>query len=450
MERHLDIPRLRETYGQRIQDLLARARRRGASAAEASLGIEKGLTATVRLGRVETLEYHHDRGLTLTVYLGHAKGSANTTDLRPEALEATLEAALAIARHTGEDPYAGLPDPDHLARQIPDLDLYHPWDLDAAAAIELARRCEAAAREADPRIDNSEGATLASHEGLHLYGNSHGFLGAYAGTRHSLSCTVIASDGQGGMQRDYHFDSHRRPQALAPPEAIGRRAAERTVARLGARPLATCQAPVLFDPNCAAGLLRHFTAAIRGGRLYRRTSFLVDSLGQAVFPDWFQLLERPFLPQALASHPFDSEGVAPRERALVEDGRLQGYLLNSYAARRLGLEPTGNAGPLHNLQLRPHGPGDLDAMIAAMGRGLLVTELMGQGVNLVTGDYSRGASGFWIEDGAIAHPVEEITIAGNLKEMFAGLVAAGSDVDRRRAIQTGSLWLERMTIAGRG
>ncbi len=447
MSQPLDVPALVETLAPRVEDLLRRARARGASAAQASIGIERGLSATVRLGEVETLEYHHDRGLTLTVYRGHAKGTASTTDLSPEALEVALEAALAIARHTAEDPCAGLPDPERLAREIPDLDLHHPWDLEATEAVALAKRCEDAARAADPRIRNSEGATLSTHEGLHLYANTHGFLGHYPTSRHSLSCAVIAED-ESGMQRDYWYDVSRVPQALAAPETIGEQAAARAVARLRARPLPTREVPVVFAAEVAAGLLRHYTSAVRGANLYRRTSFLVDGLGRQVFPEWLEMREEPHLPRALASAPFDSEGVATRPRTVVERGRVAGYFLDSYAARRLGMETTGNAGGIHNLIVTT-GPLNRDGLLREMGTGLLVTELMGQGVNLVTGDYSRGAAGFWVENGEIQHPVEEVTVAGNLKDMFATIEAVGADVDTRRAIRTGSICIGRMTVAGR-
>ncbi len=448
MPEPLDPHGLVEQLAPRIEELLARARRKGADAAEISLGIDRGLSVNVRLGEVDTLEYHHDRGLALTVYRGHAKATVNSSDLGEAALEAALDAALAIAAHTDPDPCQGLAEAELMAREIPDLDLHHPWPIEADQAIELARRCEAAAREHDPRIRNSEGATLSSHEGLHLYANSHGFLGAYPTSSHSLSCSVIAEDDS-GMQRDYWYDSRRAPEELAPPEAIGREAARRAVARLGARPVPTGRFPVIFAPEVASGLIRHFTGAIRGHNLYRRTSFLVDALGESVFPPWLTIEADPLIPRAAGSRPFDAEGVAARRCTLVRQGNLQSYLLDSYSACRLGLRTTGHAGALPNLILS-HGELDQAGLLKEMGRGLLVTELMGQGVNLTTGDYSRGAAGFWVEGGEIAHPVQEITIAGNLREMFAGIQAIGADVDRRRVIRTGSLWIERMTIAGEG
>ncbi len=437
-----DPARLRSLVG----DLLEEARRRGASAAEAGVSNEIGLSVNVRMGEVETVEYHRDQGLGVTVYFGTRKGSANTADLRPEAVRETVQAACDIARYTAEDPCAGLADPARMARTIPDLDLDHPWDLDAEHAIEVALACENAARELDARITNSEGAGVDTHRAVHVYGNTNGFLGAYPSTRHSVSCSVIAQSAR-GMQRDYWYSAARDPAELEAAEAVGRRAAERAVRRLDARQLATREAPVVYAADVAGGLLRLFLGAIRGANLYRKASFLVDHLGKQVFPAFVRIRERPHLKKAMGSAPFDAEGVETRDRELVGDGVLQGYLLDSYSARKLGMETTGNAGGAHNVLIES-GEHDLEGLLREMGTGLLVTELMGHGSNLLTGDYSRGAAGFWVEGGEIRHPVEEITVAGNLRDLFMGLAAVGNDVDRRGNVRSGSLLIERMTIAG--
>ncbi|MDE2195947.1 MAG: metalloprotease PmbA [Gammaproteobacteria bacterium] len=429
-----------------VAQLLRAARTRGAAQAEAGVSIESGLTLTVRMGEVETLEYQRDRGLGVTVYFGTRKGSASTSDLSPAALEDTVRAACSIARYTAEDSCAGLADAALMARHVPDLDLCHPWDLSPAAAIGIARDCEDAARGFDRRIQNSEGATITSHRGLRVYGNSHGFLGGYHSTSHSLSCAVVGRDGN-GMQRDYWYTTARDATQLEAAEAVGRRAAERTLARLGARKLSTRQAPVLFTPEMARGLVGHFLGAIRGGAQYRQASFLLDAAGERVFPDFVQLSERPHLRGALASAAFDNEGVATRDRELVDKGVLQHYLLDSYAARKLKLQTTGHAGGVHNLLVSP-GELDFPGLLRRMGTGLMVTELMGQGVNGVTGDYSRGAAGFWVEQGEIAHPVEEVTIAGNLRDMYRGIVTLGGDTDVRGSVRTGSMLIDHMTIAG--
>jgi len=429
-----------------VRDLLTEARRQGASAAEAGVSSDQGLGVTVRLGEVETVEHTRDNGLGVTVYFGQHKGSASTSDLSLQALRDTVRAACNIARYTSADPYAGLADPDLLARDIPALDLHHPWPISAADAVEHARACEAAARAHDARITNSEGATLDTHQGVFVYGNSHGFLGGYPTSRHSLSCAVIGED-DAGMQRDYWYTTARAAGDMESPAAVGRRAAERTVARLGARRLGTRQAPVLFRSDIAVGLLRSLVGAIRGPALYRRASFLLDALGTPVFPDFVRIHEDPLKPRGLGSSPFDDEGVATRARDLVAGGTLHSYVLDSYSARRLGTQTTGNAGGVRNLTVDP-GELDLTGLLREMNSGLLVTELMGQGVNLVTGDYSRGAAGFWVENGEIAFPVEEITIAGNLRDMFRGLVAVGRDMDNPGSFRTGSWLIEAMTIAG--
>jgi PmbA protein len=446
MPQQVDVSRIDELKAV-VAQALAEAHSSGASQAEADASLQRGLTVTVRLGEVETLEYHRDRGLSVTVYFGKAKGSASTADLGSNAVRETVLKASAIAKHTSEDPCAGLADPNDLARSIPELDLYHPWNIEAEQAIEVARACEAAGLRCDPRLKNSEGATVSSSSAVRVHGNSLGFLEGLPSTSHSLSCALIAQDGD-DMQRDYWYSLARRPTALEEGAAIGKRAAERTLRRLGARQLSTRKAPVLFAPELARGLLGHFVGAIRGPSQYRRSSFLLNAAGQQVFPAFFSIVERPHLPQGLASSPFDSEGVATRDRDLVRDGVLLGYVLGSYSARKLGLKTTGNAGGIHNLLLESGETGSFEELLRRMGTGFLATELMGQGVNGVTGDYSRGASGFWVEHGAIAYPVHEITIAGNLKEMLRSIVAVGSDVDAQGAIRTGSILIESMTIAG--
>ena len=431
-----------------VASALEAARAAGATQAEADASLQRGLTATVRMGEVDTIEYHRDRGLAVTVYFGQRKGAASTADIAPEAVRETVAKAAAIARHTAADDCAGLADPELLAREIPDLDLDHPWAIKPEEAVERARACEAAGLAVDKRLTNSEGGTLTSHRGVRVYGNSHGFLAGYTSTSHSLSCALIA-EGGGEMQRDYWYSVARDPLALGDLAAVGRRAAERTLARLGSRRLDTRKAPVLFAPEMARGLLGSFVGAIRGVSQYRRASFLLGAAGQAVLPAFMQLHERPHMKGALASAPFDSEGVATRERELVVDGVLQGYVLGSYSACKLGLTSTGNAGGIHNL-LVDAGPATLafPDLLKRMGSGLYVTELMGQGVNGVTGDYSRGASGFWVEGGAIAFPVHEVTIAGNLRSMLKDIVAVGSDVDIQGSIRTGSILLGELTIAG--
>ncbi len=430
-----------------IERALEEARSRGASQAEAAVSQDTGLSVSVRLGEVETLEHQRDRSMGVTVYFGARKGSASTADFSPEAVRATVAKACSIARFTAEDEYAGLADAALMAKSPPDLDLHHPWAIGADGAIEIARACESAALAADPRINNSEGASVSTHEGLHVYGNSHGFIGGYPTSSHSVSCVVLAGSGD-DMQRDYWYTSARDWRDLEDPQSVGRESARRTVSRLGPRRLATRRAPVLFAPELARGVVGHFTAAIRGSSQYRESSFLLGCAGESVFPRGFCIAERPHLHKGIASAPFDDEGVATRDRELVVDGVVEGYILSSYSARRLGLPTTGNAGGAHNLIVRPTLQGGLPAMLARLGTGLLVTELMGQGVNPVTGDYSRGAAGFWVEGGEIRHPVAEITIAGNLKDMYARILAVGDDVDTRGGTRVGSLLIEEMTIAG--
>lgn len=429
-----------------VSEVLAEAKRQGASSAEASLSVSQGLAVNVRLGEVETVEHTRDKGLSVTVFFGTHSGSASTTDLSSAALRECVRAASSIARYTAADEFAGLANPDELAREIPDLDLYHPWNPGVDRAIALARECEDAARAADARIVNSEGASVSTHEGIEVYGNSHGFLGAIPTSRHSVSVAVVGQDAA-GMQRDYWHTTARDAGDLEPAAAVGRRAAERTLRRLAARKLATCTTPVIYEAPVASSLLSHFVGAVRGTSLYRRASFLLDRLGQPVFAPHVRIHEQPFLKKGLGSTPYDGDGIAPSNRDLVRAGVLQGYVLDVYSARKLGMKSTGNAGGVHNLTLEPGGL-DLAGLLRQMGRGLLVTELIGFGVNTVTGDYSRGAAGFWVENGVIQYPVEEITIAGNLRDMFRGLVAVGNDVDRRGNIRCGSILIDSMTVAG--
>jgi PmbA protein len=430
-----------------IERALEEARSRGASQAEAAVSQDTGLSVGVRLGEVETLEHQRDRSMGITVYFGQRKGSASTADFSPDAVRATVAKACSIARFTAEDAASGLADAELMMRTPLDLDLSHPWNVGADRAIEIAKACEAAALQFDARINNSEGASVGTHQGLHVYGNTHGFVGGYPTTSHTLSCVVLAGTGE-DMQRDYWYSSSRDWHELDSAEAIGRESARRTIARLGPRRLATRRAPVLFVPEIARGLIGHFVAAIRGSSQYRQSSFLLNSVGQQVFPAGFSIAERPHIPKAMGSAPFDDEGVATHDRELVADGILTGYILSSYSARKLGLKTTGNAGGAHNLLVAPTLAGGADALLSRLGTGLLVTELMGQGVNMVTGDYSRGAAGFWVENGAIQYPVAEITIAGNLREMLKGIVAAGDDVDVRGGTRVGSILLQEMTIAG--
>jgi PmbA protein len=430
-----------------IERALEEARARGASQAEAAVSQDTGLSVGVRLGEVETLEHQRDRSMGITVYFGQRKGTASTADFSLEAVRETVAKACSIARFTAEDSCAGLADAARMAQAPPNLDLSHPWNVGADRAIEIAKSCEAAALGFDARINNSEGASLGTHQGLHVYGNTHGFLGGYPTTSHTLSCVVLAGTGE-DMQRDYWYTSSRDWRELQDPEAVGRESARRTIARLGPRKISTRRAPVLFAPELARGLIGHFVAAIRGSSQYRQASFLLNSAGQQVFPADFSIAERPHILKAIASAPFDDEGVATQDRELVSGGVLSGYILSSYSARKLGLQSTGNAGGSHNLIVAPTLKGGVDAMLSRLGTGLLLTELMGQGVNTVTGDYSRGAAGFWVEKGSIQHPVAEITIAGNLRSMFRGIAAAGDDIDVRGGIRVGSILVQEMTIAG--
>jgi PmbA protein len=426
--------------------VLAMARRDGATACDVDISESVGQSVSVRLGDVETIEYNRDKGIGVTVYLGQRKGHASTSDFTEAALAQTVSAALAIARHTAEDDCAGLAEADRLATQFPDLDLYHPWDLSVESAIDLAQRCEQAARDVDARITNSEGATVSSHVGHSVYANSHGFQGFSVSSRHSVSCAVIAQQGD-AMQRDYWYTAARAATDLDRAEAVGLLAGQRALARLGARRIKTGEYRVLYDAALATGLLGHFVNAVSGGSLYRHSSFLLNSLGTAVFAPLVNVVEDPFLPRGMASGSFDAEGVATQRRELVSNGVLNGYFLGSYSARKLGMQSTGNAGGSHNLLVTPTA-GGLDDMLKRLGTGLYVTELMGHGVNGITGDYSRGAAGFWVENGVIAYPVEEITVAGNLRQIFQSIEAIGSDVEMRGSKRIGSVLVSKMTVAG--
>ncbi|WPL18117.1 peptidase PmbA [Thiorhodovibrio winogradskyi] len=431
---------------QTLEDLLAEAKRGGASAAEAVVTNSNGFEVSARLGEVETVEHTRDRGLGITLYFGHRTGSASTSDFSSEAVRDAVQRACNLARHTQEDPCASLAAAELMAKEVLDLDLNHPWALSVDEATSLAIACEDAARAADSRIVNSDGASLSTHSGLKIYGNSHGFIGGYPSTRHGISCAVLARQDE-SMQRDYWWSSARAADDLQAAVEVGREAALRTVARLGGRRLGTRKAPVLFRADLAASLLRTMASAISGGNLYRKSSFLLDQLGERIFPPWVEIFEQPHLPRGLASAPFDGDGLATQAKHFVTGGELKSYVLDHYSACRLGLASTANAGGPRNLAITM-GDRDRDAMLRELGTGLFVTELMGQGVNMVTGDYSRGASGFWVEHGEIQHPVEEVTIAGNLKTMFQHLVAVGKDCDYPGSTRTGSWLIERMTIAG--
>lgn len=429
------------------RDMLDYAKQRGATAAALEISEGFGQTVSVRQGEVETIEYNRDKGVGITVYIGQRRGNASSSDFSVQAMRDTVDAALSIARYTAEDDCAGLPEEALLAREMPDLDLYHPWDLPVEQAIALARDCERAGLDSDPRITNSEGATANVHESQFVIANSLGFIGGYPTSRHSLSCALIAG-GEESMERDYWYSVARDAADLLPADELGRVAARRTLRRLNARKLKTVQAPVLFEAPVAASLLGHFVGAVSGGSLYRKASFLLGQLDRPVFAPHINIEDVPDLPKGLGSSPFDDEGVRVQRRRIVQDGVLRGYFLGSYAARKLGMQTTGNSGGTHNLILRP-GELDFDGLLRQMGRGLLVTELLGQGVNHVTGDYSRGAAGFWVEGGEIQYPVEEITIAGNLRDMYRQVVAVGNDVLVQGARQCGSILVDGMTIAGR-
>ena len=429
-----------------VQMALDEAQLQGVDQAEVAASHDQGLSATARLGDVENLEYTNDRGIGVTVYKDQRKGSASTSDIAPDAVREAVSKAVTFATYTAQDPHAGLADAELMCKDLRDLDLDHPWSIEAPAAIDMAIECEATALRYDKRLDNSEGATVATNRGTRAYGNTHGFVGSFTKTSHSVSCVVLGREN-GEMQRDYYYSAARDPADLENVQLIGETAARRAVSRLGARKMKTTRAPVLFIPELARGFIGHAIGAILGGAQYRRASFLLGAAGEKIFPEFVAIQERPHLPKAMSSAAYDGEGVATYDRDIVADGVLQGYVLSSYSARRLGLQTTANAGGPQNL-LVPGNTGDLDSLTKEMGTGLIVEELIGQGVNAVTGDYSRGAVGQWVENGEIQYPVHEITIAGNLRELYPRIAAIGTDQDLRGGIRCGSLLVEEMTIAG--
>ena len=429
-----------------VEDILAEAKRQGADQAEVSVSLDHGLSVGVRKGELENLEFNQDRGFGITLYLGQRKGSASTTDSSVDAIRDTVEAAKNIATYTEDDPCNGLADAELMPAELTELDLFHPWDVEPDQAIEMAVACEAAGLAVDERLTNSDGAQVNTQQSLRVYGNSHGFIGTYAGTRHGLNCVLIGEDEQ-GMQRDYWYSVARNANDLESVESVGEQAAARTVARLSPRSAPTGTYPVLYTPPMASGLIGHLIGALSGGALYRRASFMLDSMGEQILPEWLSLVERPHLRGALGSANFDGDGVATRTKAFVQDGKVASYVLSAYSARKLELQPTGNAGGVHNLDV--DGPQtDAAELIKQMDRGLVVTELMGQGINGVTGDYSRGAAGFWVENGEIVYPVAEVTVAGNLKDIYGRIIALGDDVDYRHNIRAPSILIEAMTVAG--
>ena len=430
------------------QQVLDEAKKQGATSAAAGISTGDGLSVDVRMAEIDKLEYHRDQGLGVTVYFDQRQGTSSTGDLSEGAIRDAVRAACNIAKYTSEDDCRGLADAELMATEFPDLDLYHPWDITAEQAIEKAIACENSAREFDPRISNSDGAGVSTYSGLSVYANSHGFAAVRASSSHSLSCSVIANEADGeGMQRDYWYSSSRIGERLESPEHVGQKAAEETLSRLDARKLTSRKCPVLYVPHLASGLIGHFTSAIGGGSQYRKASYLLDSVDTKVFPEFVNLYERPFIQQGLRSASYDSEGVATREQDIVRDGIVQSYIMGSYSARKLGLQSTGNSGGLHNLTIDSTGQ-DYQQMLKLMDTGLLLTGLIGSGINGITGDYSRGATGFWVENGVIQYPVEEITIAGNLKDMLGGIVAVGNDLDPRIGTRTGSILVEQMMISG--
>jgi PmbA protein len=430
---------------QMSEGVLKVAKAHGASSAEAELSLSIGQNVSVRLGEVENIEYNRDKGMSVTVYFGQQKGHASTSDLSPQALKDTVFAACNIAKYTAKDEFCGLADANLMATDIQDLDLHHPWVISVDEAIAVAKECEAAALNIDSRITNSEGASVSTGEGYFAYSNSHGFTGGYPSSRHGVSCSVIA-ESEVNMQRDYWYSTARAASDLMTAAEIGRIAGERTVRRLNAQKIKTCQVPVLFEAPLASGLISCLVSAISGGNLYRKSSFFLDSLGKQIASPLLNIVEEPHLKKGLASSPFDNEGVATHARQLVKDGVLQGYMLGSYSARKLGMQSTGNAGGDHNLIVQS-GTQDFAGLLKQMGTGLVVTELLGHGLNMVTGDYSRGAAGFWVENGVILHPVEEITIASNMADMLKMIVGIGNDVLVQGSKQVGSILIERMTVA---
>jgi PmbA protein len=442
----MDLNAVRQSLEAAAADAVERARKLGADQAEVGASIDEGLTVTVRMGELESVERQRDRSLGVTVYKDGRKGSASTAKLSADAVAEAVEKAISIARFTAPDPCAGLADADRMASDPPDLDLYHPWPLEVDDAAALARRAEDAARAVDARIDNSEGATLSTGGGLRVYANTHGFLAGYPASSHSVSVSVVARDGS-ALERDYWYDVARWPQGLQTPEQIGEQAGRRAAGRLGARRLKTRVMPVLFPAEHARGLLGHMVAAIRGTSQYRKASFLLAAAGERIFPDFVNINEDPFIARGMASAPYDAEGVRTQQRALVSDGVLQGYVLSSYSARRLGLETTGNAGGIHNLTVTP-AVGDPMELVADMDEVFVVGELLGHGANTVTGDYSRGAAGFLFGKGELRYPVSEVTVAGNLRDMLGQIRAIGADIDNRGAIRCGSILVDGLTVAG--
>ncbi|ASK26791.1 metalloprotease PmbA [Neisseria chenwenguii] len=427
-------------------DTLALAKKYGATAAEADFSESVGQSVSVRLNEIEQIEFQQNTSLDITVYVGRRKGRASTADFSAKALNDTVKAAIDIARYTAEDDCAGLADADLMAADTGGFDRYHEWNLSADEAVELAKRCEQAALDTDARIENSEGAGVQTDHFQYVYGNSHGFMAHQQGTHHGYSCSVVAAD-EAGMQRDYWYDAACRREDLDTPESVGQTAAERTVRRLGSRSVPTGSYPVLFDPTVSGGLINHLVGALSGGALYRQSSFLIDSLGRKILPDFVSLREEPHIPRAFGSSHFDTEGVATKPRFVIENGVVAGYFLGSYSARKLGMQTTANAGGAHNLYLS-HTHAAQSDLLKEMGTGLLVTELMGQGVNTITGDYSRGAAGFWVENGVIAYPVQEITIAGRLQDMYLNIAGIADDPLKRSSNKIGSVLIGAMTIAG--
>jgi len=440
-----DPQTLRANLEQRVAFIVDEARRQGASASEVGVSQNTGLSVGVRKGEVETVEFNRDQGFAITLYAGQRKGSVSTSDTSDEAIRKAVETALVIARHASEDPCAGLADADLMAQQVPDLDLFHPWNISAEAAIDKALALEAAALEVDSRL-TTDSAQVSTQQGCRVYGNSHGFIGSSMGSRHSAAAVLIVGSEQ-GMQRDYWYAVDRIADSLPSEQEIGRKAAQRTLSRLNPKPIKTAKVPVLFAADQAVGLVGHLLGAISGGAVYRQSTFLLDALGQPIFPEWMTMCERPYQLRAMGSAAFDGDGLATREQAFIDQGRLSSWILSTYSGRKLSMPSTANAGGVHNLQVTSNA-GDFDSLLKEMGTGLLVTELMGQGVNGVTGDYSRGAGGFWVENGEIQHAVNEVTIAGNLKDMYANLRCVGSDLERRGNYLTGSWLVDGMTVGG--
>ncbi len=429
-----------------IDSVLTQSKEMGASAAEADIGAGTGLSANVRMGKIDKLEYERDKGLSISVYIDGQKGNASTSDFSETALKESVKAAFSIAQHASRDECTGLVEPELMAKDIPDLDLYHPWSISPGAAINLAIECEQAAFDYDKRISNSDGSVVSTYSGITLYGNTNGFINGWNWSSHTIDCTVIAED-KNGMQRDGWYSKAHDFNDLQSINDISQEAARRTVSRLDSRKLSTRQTPVIFEAPVASGLFSAFITAISGDSLYRRASFLLDKKSEQVFAKHINICERPYMKKALGSAPFDNDGVATRERDIIKDGVLQDYVLSGYSARKLGLQTTGNAGGVHNLVIEP-GQNNLEEMINDMGTGLLITDMIGFGVNQVTGDYSRGASGFWVENGELAYPVEEITVAGNLIDMYKNIVSIGNDIDPRGNVLTGSVMIDAMTVAG--